>query len=530
MDLGYNVQPDGGAGGGGGAGGMGGAGGSGGTGVCVPGGAAPCYSGPEGTENKGICAGGTKTCNAGGTGYGVCVGEVAPKVEDCATPEDEDCDGLSPACKGSLLWAKRFGDASLQTGKSIAVDAGGNVVVTGTFAGTTDFGGGLEMCAGAGDIFIVELDPSGGYRWSKSFGDASNQTGESVATDGSGNIFFTGDLSGSTNFGGGLLSSAGGVDIVVAKLGPDGTHLWSKRFGDAGDQYGASVTADLQGNVLLAGRNEGSVNFGGGVLTNPTSGAPGGGAIFVAKLDPSGKHLWSKQFGDGSDQYGDAVAADAQGNVFVLAEGGGSVDFGGGALVSKGGLDVFLAKLDPTGKHLWSKRFGDAAIQYGGGIATDVHGNVFVLMSGEGTVDFGGGSLASVGGLDVFLAELDPEGNHLWSKRFGDASDQMGTGVAISQGAELLVTGYFGGQISFGGGVLGSVGSNDIFLSKLDGSGAHIWSERFGGAGDDRAAGIAANSAGDTLLTGAFSGTTDFGSGPLASAGGTDIFIAKIGP
>jgi hypothetical protein len=451
-------------------------------------------------------------------------------VEDCATPEDEDCDGLSPACKGSLLWAKRFGDASLQTGKSIAVDAGGNVVVTGTFAGTTDFGGGLEMCAGAGDIFIVELDPSGGYRWSKSFGDASNQTGESVATDGSGNIFFTGDLSGSTNFGGGLLSSAGGVDIVVAKLGPDGTHLWSKRFGDAGDQYGASVTADLQGNVLLAGRNEGSVNFGGGVLTNPTSGAPGGGAIFVAKLDPSGKHLWSKQFGDGSDQYGDAVAADAQGNVFVLAEGGGSVDFGGGALVSKGGLDVFLAKLDPTGKHLWSKRFGDAAIQYGGGIATDVHGNVFVLMSGEGTVDFGGGSLASVGGLDVFLAELDPEGNHLWSKRFGDASDQMGTGVAISQGAELLVTGYFGGQISFGGGVLGSVGSNDIFLSKLDGSGAHIWSERFGGAGDDRAAGIAANSAGDTLLTGAFSGTTDFGSGPLASAGGTDIFIAKIGP
>jgi hypothetical protein len=532
MDLGSNLQPDGagGAGGAGGIGGTGGTGGAGGAGVCMPGSAAPCYTGPMGTENKGICAAGMKTCDAGGTGYGICQGEVIPQVENCATPEDEDCDGLSPACKGSLLWAKRFGDAFSQAGKRIAVDSKDNIIVTGTFAGTTDFGGGLEMCAGAGDVFIVELDPSGSYRWAMSAGDASNQTGESIAADGSGNVLLLGDLSGSANFGGGLLTSVDGIDVFLAKLAPDGTHLWSKRFGNEGDQYGASVAMDPQGNVVLTGRNEGSVSFGGDVLTNPTSGALGGGAVFVAKLDPSGEHLWSKQLGDGSDQYGDAVTTDGQGNIFVLAEGGGAMDFGGGPLIGAGGLDVFLAKLDPTGKHLWSKRFGDAMIQYGAGIAVDAQGNVFMLASSSGGIDFGGGLLASKGALDVFVAKLDPAGNHIWSKRFGDGGNQMGRGIAVSQGSEVLVTGYFEGQLSFGGGMLGSVGSNDIFLTKLGNDGNHIWSARFGAMGDDRAEGIAADGAGDTLLTGSFSGTTDFGSGPLMSAGATDIFVAKLSP
>lgn len=527
MDLGSDPRTDGGVDGADGAGGSGGAGGA---GVCLPGSTAPCYTGAMGTEGKGICSDGLKTCNAEGTGYGACLGEVTPQVENCATPEDEDCDGLSPACKGSLLWAKRFGDASSQAGKRVTADPKGNVVVIGTFQGTTDFGGGLKMCAGAGDVFVVELDPTGGYRWVRSAGDVNNQTGEGVATDGSGNVVIIGDLSGSADFGGGPLTSADGVDVFLAKLAPDGTHLWSKRFGGGGDQYGASVIADPQGNVLLTGRNEGSVSFGGNPLTNPTSGAPGGGAIFAAKLDPSGKHLWSTQFGDGSDQYGDAIATDAQGNVFVLAEGGGTIDFGGGPLAGAGSLDVFLVKLDPLGKHLWSKRFGDAMVQYGGGIALDAQGNVIVLASGEGSIDFGGEALTSAGGFDVFVAKLDPSGNLIWSKRFGDAGDQIGTGVTVSQGSEVLVTGYFKGQVTFGGGILGSVGSNDIFLTKLDSAGNHIWSERFGAMGDDRAEGIAADTTGDTLLTGSFSGITDFGSGPLASAGATDIFVAKIAP
>lgn len=57
-----------------------------------------CYTGPQGTEDVGLCRAGTETCNASGTGWGPCTGQVTPTTELCETDEDEDCDGASPSC------------------------------------------------------------------------------------------------------------------------------------------------------------------------------------------------------------------------------------------------------------------------------------------------------------------------------------------------------------------------------------------------------------------------------------------------
>ncbi|HVK66662.1 MAG TPA: hypothetical protein VM694_19395, partial [Polyangium sp.] len=62
--------------------------------ACAPGATAPCYTGPGGTLDKGACKAGTQICNAEGTAYGACVGQVLPATETCLSPEDEDCDGL----------------------------------------------------------------------------------------------------------------------------------------------------------------------------------------------------------------------------------------------------------------------------------------------------------------------------------------------------------------------------------------------------------------------------------------------------
>jgi alpha-tubulin suppressor-like RCC1 family protein len=61
--------------------------------ACVPGSLEACYTGPSGTEGMGVCAGGQKTCNALGTGYDACAGEVLPSPELCGTEVDDDCDG-----------------------------------------------------------------------------------------------------------------------------------------------------------------------------------------------------------------------------------------------------------------------------------------------------------------------------------------------------------------------------------------------------------------------------------------------------
>jgi len=108
----------------------------------------------------------------------------------------------------------------------------------------------------------------------------------------------------------------------------------------------------------------------------------------------------------------------------------GTVDFGGGPLTSAGGFDIFIAKFDTNGQHLWSQCFGDGSNQDAYGIAIDGSGNVIVTGWFQGTVDFGGGALTSAGLDDIFVAKFDPNGNHVWSQSFGDASDdQEGHGV-----------------------------------------------------------------------------------------------------
>jgi hypothetical protein len=159
---------------------------------------------------------------------------------------------------------------------------------------------------------------------------------------------------------------------------------------------------------------------------------------------------------------------DASGNVLVTGYFAGTMDLGGGPLTSAGNQDLFVAKLDPSGAHVWSKHFGDTGIQQGQSIAVDASGNVLVTGHFAGTMDLGGGPLTStVGSLDLFVAKLDPSGAHVWSKRFGDASDQVGQGIAADSAGNVLVTGFFNGAMDFGFGVITSAGGNDIFVAKL---------------------------------------------------------------
>lgn len=123
--------------------------------------------------------------------------------------------------------------------------------------------------------------------------------------------------------------------------------------------------------------------------------------------------------------------------------------------------------LAAPGDHLWSKRFGGPNDQFAGSVAVDGTGNVLLTGAFAGTVDFGGGPLTSAGAYDIFVAKFDSAGNHLWSKRFGDASAQYGQSVAVDPAGNALLTGYFAGTADFGGGPLTSGGANDIFVAKL---------------------------------------------------------------
>ncbi len=326
-----------------------------------------------------------------------------------------------------------------------------------------------------------------------------------------------------------ILGVAGGLTLLLSASIASGqapVHLWSKRFGAVYSDVGNAVATDAAGNVFVTGYFRETVNFGGGVLVS----AGGSQDIFLAKYNAAGVHQWSKRFGDTNVDGGYAVAVDASGNVFVTGYFSGTVDFGGGDLVSAGsglGQDIFLARYNQDGVHQWSRNFGGGTNNLGRGIAVDVSGNVFVTGTFRDIVDFGGGNLTSAGSGDIFLAKYSATGAHLWSQRFGDTSFDNGYGVSVDGSGNVFATGAFRGSVDFGGGNFVSAGLNDIYVAKYNAGGVHQWSKRFGNTGDDFAYSVAADGSGSVFESGTFAGTVNFGGDDLVASGPGDAFLAK---
>jgi hypothetical protein len=427
--------------------------------------------------------------------------------------------------------------------------------------------------------------------WSWGFGDAEDQRPPSdVAIDPTGNIFLTGYFGGQLDFGGGPL--VGNEDAYLVKLDPDGNHLWSQSFGDNGWQFGYSVAADPDGNVVMVGAFTYTVDFGGGPLVSTGPAGPDMFDCFVVKFDGEGNHLWSFSFGGNGDDFANTVTIGSDGNIavsgtymlsvdlfgnllpdfgfrdfFIAVFGpdgshlwsrgmGGpamdgvnehalddldcfvmagtfreTIDLGGGPLTAVGERDAYLVKYDNSGSHLWSSSFGDGDDVDPNSLCTDVAGNTFLAGWFEGGIDFGSGPLISAGGKDVFLAKFDQNGGPLWSHGFGDENGQyIFNGIETWNGTGILMTGSFTGELDFGGGPLLSAGGEDVFLAHLDGSGNQVRADAFGDTSSQRGSNVAVATPGWFVLTGWFQGGVDFGNGLIPSSGGWDLFLARFDP
>jgi hypothetical protein len=351
---------------------------------------------------------------------------------------------------GVCQWSQRFGSTGEDNANAVAVDASGNVFVTGNFNGTVDFGGGNLVSAGSNDIFVAKYNASGMHQWSKGFGSAIYDNAVGVAADGSGNVVVTGAFQGTANFGGGNFVSAGSYDIFVAKYNASGVHQWSKGFGSTVPDVGNSVAVDGSGNVVVTG----SVGVGG----DPD--------IFLTKYNASGVQQWSRGFGDWGFDVGRAVAVDGAGNIFMTGSFESFVNFGGATFTSAGLSDIVLAKYTANGVHLWSKGFGSAGNDFGRAVAVDGSGNVAFTGEFTGTVNFGSKNLASAGNSDIFLAKYDEYGGPQYSRSFGDTGNDGGFAVGMDGSGNAIVAGRFNGTVDFGGGGKVSGGGFDVFVAK----------------------------------------------------------------
>jgi hypothetical protein len=436
--------------------------------------------------------------------------------------------GGCPSCSAEVEWAVRLGGSGNEFVEDLAIDAAGNIVLTGRFEGESDLGAGVVTSEGLSDVFVVKLDPAGALLWHRTFGDADYQGGTRVAIDAASNVVLTANLTGTVDFGGGPLSGYGGS--VVVALSPDGNHLWSRSLAVEASFSSTSIAFGLSGGMALAGSFGHDIDLGAGPVPAMTN-----LDLFLAVGDAGGSPSWLVQVpsgGFGPQPRIAEIGIGPSGEVWIAGTLTETVDFGGGPLVGAGAADAFIARFDADGNHLSSQRHAAADDQGVYALAVDDLGAVTAGRL-AGTFDLGGGPLTG-NDFDVFVASLTPSGSHSWSAVL-PADIGIAHDISLTAAGDVVLVGAYVGWIDLAGTAFVSpdwTWQSWVVKLSRDG-GEHLWSAGYGGVADSHngatALGVSPLS-GKAIVAGGFHHTIDFGTGALVSAGSSDVYVVALAP
>lgn len=249
--------------------------------------------------------------------------------------------------------------------------------------------------------------------------------------------------------------------------------------------------------------------------------------VFVARYDASGAHIWSGIYDCTSFPQVTAIACSPSGDTYVAGTlpKGGTIDFGGGPIGTVFN-DCWAVRFDPAGNHVWSD-------SYGSGVIHDIDAlDTMVAFAARNisTVDFGGGPLGASGNTQAILVQFLPNGSHVFSDDFGDSQFQEAREVGFLPNGDVVLLAAIRGTIDFGGGGLTADANDDFALAKFSAANAHIFSKVFHGQFGSSLilqSGMDVRDTGEIALTGEFTGTVSFGGSTLTSTG-FDIFVARL--
>lgn len=232
----------------------------------------------------------------------------------------------------------------------LAVDGSGNVMLagnTGSSTGIASTGAFQETYGGNYDAFLVKFNPDGGRLWGTYFGSSYADNGNGCAVDATGNILLTGGSSSPSGLasGGFQMGNNGSYDAFLAKFNPDGNRLWATYYGGESAEMGYGCATDATGNVLVVGRTESTTGIAAGGFQNNYG---GGRDAFMVKFGSTGSLLWGTYLGGIGEESGESCMADGSGNIYFagrtqstsgIAKGGFQNTYGGGE------YDAFLLKI-----------------------------------------------------------------------------------------------------------------------------------------------------------------------------------------
>ena len=170
---------------------------------------------------------------------------------------------------GNLKWAIGFGTEGQEWPKQVVTDDGGNIYLTGRYSGPITLDGHTLPETSGQDIFLAKFSPQGKALWLRGFEvSGSKDWGNGLAVDAFGNVILTGTIGGTLTIDGNDLHHAGGKDILFARFAPDGSTLHASTIGGSKDDEGLSVAIAANGDYILGGGFRGSIEI---AQENPSS-------------------------------------------------------------------------------------------------------------------------------------------------------------------------------------------------------------------------------------------------------------------
>lgn len=438
----------------------------------------------------------------------------------------------------TFTYAGVCGEGSVGSGNGLRInqivrDAAGNSYVTGLFFNSATFGTFLLQNAGF-NMFVAKLDPVGNVLWAVRVGGAY---GSGIAVNSGGNIFVTGEFAGTTAFGPFSLTSTDtnpftGRNAFVAKLDQAGTFLWAVRAGGSSGGGGNGIVVDATGNSYVCGSYEAvssTADFGPFRLTSNNNSAD----VFIAKISAAGTFLWATGGGGFQEDDATGIALDAAGSIYITGSFKVVARFGTTTLTSAGDHDILVAKLSPAGVFQWAVGAGGGAPDLGQRLAVDNQGVVHLvgyLMSVRPV--FGATILShpNQSTFNAFVATLTPAGTWQWAVQGGGPGDDYGYDLALDPAGNTYAVGSCSYRATFGATVLATTGDRDVLVCKINPAGAYVWAIQAGGTGNDEATGVVLSANGTLTLAGStLSSLAIFGNYGFAGNSAADTgFLAQL--
>lgn len=166
---------------------------------------------------------------------------------------------------GKLVWVRQYGQTGAQYAQGVALGSDGSVALCGIYSGAVDLGG---TTLTKGGMFVARYDAAGKLQWVHAMNDGNPNAG-GVAIDAKGEVILTGDIYGTTDLGGGPIPHMS-RGAFVARYAVDGRLLWAKVHGTAAPAYsvGTGLALDAEGEIVIGGRFFGMVDTGKGTVTS----------------------------------------------------------------------------------------------------------------------------------------------------------------------------------------------------------------------------------------------------------------------